>query len=100
MGTLTHRPNLSAPIALLGILALAVPQLDAQESLIVRTGPPAADDLETDTNKDGIPDGWYNARDMKWMKEGGQVGPHFVRFEATKPGRPARLSRAFGVDGR
>ena len=28
------------------------------------------------------------------------MGPHFVRFECTQPGRPARLSRAFGVDGR
>ena len=28
------------------------------------------------------------------------VGPRFLRFENAKPGRPARLSRAFGVDGR
>ena len=72
----------------------------AQEELIVRPGPPPVDDLETDENKDGIPDGWYNARDIKWMTEGGAAGPHFVRFECTQPGRPARLSRAFGVDGR
>jgi hypothetical protein len=57
------------------------------------------DDLETDANGDGLPDGWYNARDVKWMPEGGAVGPHFLRFEAGKPGRPARLSRGFGVDG-
>ena len=73
----------------------------AQEELIERPGPPPVDDLETDDNKDGIPDGWYNARDAKWMTEGGaRRGPHFVRFECTQPGRPARLSRAFGVDGR
>ena len=36
------------------------------------------------------------------MAEGGapEAGPHFVRFECKDPGRPARLSRAFGVDGR
>jgi hypothetical protein len=72
----------------------------SQEALIERPGPPARDDLETDENHDGIPDGWYNARDMRWMTEGGVIGPHFVRFEATRPGRPARLSRAFGIDGR
>ena len=31
---------------------------------------------------------------------GGWPGPHFVRFESPRRGRPARLSRAFGVDGR
>jgi hypothetical protein len=34
------------------------------------------------------------------MTEGGVVGPHFLRFECSRPGRPARLSRAFGVDGK
>ena len=37
----------------------------AQEELIVRTPPPALDDLETDANSDGVPDGWYNASDAK-----------------------------------
>ena len=68
--------------------------------LIERTGPPELDDMETDANKDGIPDGWYNARDVSWIADGGAVGPHFLRFRATEPGRPARISRAFGVDGR
>ena len=72
----------------------------AQDNLIERTGPPRLDDLETDANKDGVPDGWYNARDISWLAEGGRVGPHFLRFRATAPGRPARISRAFGVDGR
>src|ERR1700722_15655352 len=73
----------------------------AQEELIERPGPPAVDNLEVDENKDGLPDGWYNARDAKWVTEGGApgAGPHFVRFECKDPGRPARLSRAFGVDG-
>jgi len=70
-----------------------------QEALIERPGPPASDNLEIDANKDGVPDGWYNAREMQWMAEGGVAGPHFVRFECAKPGRPARLSRAFGIDG-
>jgi hypothetical protein len=70
-----------------------------EEALIERPGPPAVDDMEADFNKDGIPDGWYNARDMQWLAEGGKAGPHFVRFETNKPSRPARLSRAFGVDG-
>ncbi len=64
-------------------------------------GPPELDDLETDTNKDGMPDAWYNARDVAWLAEGGApgVGPHFFRFQGKAPGRPARISRAFGVDG-
>src|SRR4051812_20461558 len=70
-----------------------------QDALIERTGPPALDDLESDVNKDGVPDGWYNARDAVLKTEGGYVGPHFVRFACSKPGRPSRLSRAFGIDG-
>ena len=54
-----------------------------QDELIERTGPPALDDLETDANKDGVPDGWYNARDVSWVAEGGAIGPHFLRFAAT-----------------
>ena len=72
----------------------------AQEPEIERPGPPAVDDLEQDANKDGIPDGWYNAREAIWEAKGGIVGPHYVRFACTQRGRPARLSRAFGVDGR
>jgi hypothetical protein len=71
----------------------------AQEELIERAPAPALDNMEVDENKDGVPDGWYNARDAKWMAEGGKEGPHYVRFECTKAGRPARLSRAFGIDG-
>ncbi len=71
-----------------------------QEPEIERPGPPAVDDLERDVNKDGIPDGWYNARDVIWEAKGGIAGPHYVRFRSAQRGRPARLSRAFGVDGR
>ncbi len=73
-------------LALFVSVALASPSVIewrlcfAQEELIVRPGPPPVDDLETDKNKDGIPDGWYNVRDIKWMTEGGAAGPHFVRF--------------------
>ena len=47
-----------------------------------------------------MPDGWYNARDVRIVAEGGAVGPHFVRFEGKGPGLPATLSRAFGIDGK
>jgi hypothetical protein len=73
---------------------------EGQEELIVRTPPPALDDLETDANHDGFPDGWYNAQGAKLMAEGGAVGPHFVRFESNRPGRLTTLSRAFGIDGK
>ncbi len=86
-------------LLLLALALLAAPAL-AQEPEIERPGPPAVDDLEQDANKDGIPDGWYNARDAIREAKGGIVGPHYVRFACTQRGRPARLSRAFGVDGR
>jgi len=86
-------------LLLLALAFLASPAL-AQEPEIERPAPPAVDDLEQDANKDGIPDGWYNARDAIWEAKGGIVGPHYVRFACTQRGRPARLSRAFGVDGR
>src|SRR5262249_38917303 len=70
------------------------------DSLIERPAPPALEDFETDANNDGVPDGWYNLRDAKIVAEGGVVGPHFLKFENPKIGRPARLSRAFGIDGR
>ena len=61
---------------------------------------PRLDEFEVDANKDGVPDGWYNLRDGKVVTEGGASGPRFVRFSCDRPGRPARLSRAFGVDGK
>jgi len=74
--------------------------LAAGEDDLVRPAPPALEDFDTDKNNDGVPDIWYNARDVVLVKEGGRVGPQYLRFEVDKPGRPARLSRAFGVDGR
>lgn len=67
---------------------------------IPRPAPPPRDDLEKDDNNDGVPDGWYNARDAAIQTSGGAAGPRYIRFEVPRRGRPARLSRAFGVDGR
>src|SRR5271157_77638 len=94
-----RRMKSAVAFLLLALAFLASPAL-AQEPEIERPGPPAVDDLEQDANKDGIPDGWYNAREAIWEAKGGIVGPHYVRFACTQRGRPARLSRAFGVDGR
>ncbi len=64
-------------------------------------GPKPLEDFEADADGDGIPDGWYNLRDAR-LAENGFGGPRSkcLRFENAKPGRPARASRAFGVDGR
>lgn len=70
------------------------------EPEIERPAPPKLDDFESDSNGDGVPDGWYNLRDARIVADGGVVKPKFLRFECVKMGRPARLSRAFGVDGR
>ena len=86
-------------LVLAGAIAIVDSNAMAQEELVVRTPPPALDDLETDANHDGLPDGWYNARNATWMSErGAPAGPHFVRFECSEPGGPAVLSRAFGID--
>ncbi|MFI5457121.1 MAG: hypothetical protein ACHRXM_16875 [Isosphaerales bacterium] len=102
MSRLAHRGAAVAGafFVLAGTCGIGLRACSAQEELIERSGPPALDNMEVDANKDGVPDGWYNARDAKIMTEGGAVGPHFVRLECTLPGRPARLSRAFGIDGR
>ncbi|WP_435021512.1 hypothetical protein TA3x_002415 [Tundrisphaera sp. TA3] len=65
-----------------------------------RSGPPPLEDFEVDADKDGVPDGWYNLRDAKIVAGGPEPGGHCLRFENDRPGRPARASRAFGVDGR
>ncbi|MDR3638245.1 MAG: hypothetical protein P4L84_30860 [Isosphaeraceae bacterium] len=84
------------------LVALSGPALRGQEVEVQRPGPPPVEDFETDKNNDGVPDGWYNACDAKIAAEGGVtgLGPHCLRFESHNPGAPARLSRAFGVDGR
>ncbi|MBV8487580.1 MAG: hypothetical protein JO161_04825, partial [Planctomycetaceae bacterium] len=81
-------------------LALHGARARSQEPEIERPAPPAADDFESDTNGDSIPDGWYNARDAVYESRGGKVGARFIRFECRDRSRPARLSRAFGIDGR
>ena len=85
-----------------GLLAAPGATCRAQSTTpeIVRTPPPPRDDLEVDENGDGVPDGWYNARDVAIETKGGASGPKFLRFNCERRGRPARLSRAFGVDGR
>ncbi|WP_237170529.1 hypothetical protein [Paludisphaera borealis] len=95
----------SLVLTVLGLASVLVPatapSCRAQSAPeIVRTPPPARDDLETDANADGVPDGWYNARDAVIQTTGGASGPRFIRFECLHRGRPARLSRAFGIDGR
>ena len=93
---------LALALAAFGLLGARGGAARGQDALVVRTGPPRVDDFETDVNKDGVPDGWYNLRDARLLDEGGApgAGPRCLRFEARKPGRPARLSLAFGVDGR
>ncbi len=94
-------PRLSALAAvLLASLGICLPARSQDDDLVERPAPPPLEDFETDKNKDGVPDGWYNARDARFIEEGGVVGPRYIRFECDKPSRPARLSRAFGVDGR
>lgn len=91
------------PLAVLaGLAFVAVPNANAQdpEPALERPEPPKLDDFEHDDDGDGVPDGWYNLRDGKIVKEGGPAGPTYLKFECNKMGRPARLSRAFGVDGR
>jgi len=64
-----------------------------------RPGPPRLEDFETDEDGDGVPDGWYNLRDVRVVKGGTAPGKSCLRFENDRPGRPARISRAFGLDG-
>ncbi len=88
-------------LVLAGTSGISVSRVRAQDELVVRTPPPALDDLETDANHDGLPDGWYNACNATLVAErGAPAGPHFVRFERSKPGGPAVLSLAFGIDGK
>ncbi|MGO9600972.1 MAG: hypothetical protein ACLP7Q_23570 [Isosphaeraceae bacterium] len=96
----TQVPRLFGTLVLGFSFALHGAVARSQEPEIERPAPPAADGFESDTNGDGVPDGWYNARDAAYESRGGKVGPHFIRFECQERGRPARLSRAFGIDGR
>src|SRR4029079_13060103 len=66
---------------------------------LANPGPRFVEDFESDADGDGVPDGWYNLRDAR-IVQGGTVGPRALRFDNARPGRQARASRAFGVDGR
>lgn len=67
----------------------------------VPEAPKPVESFEDDRDGDGIPDGWYNLRDARVADRGhGAVQSKCFRFENARPGRPARASRAFGVDGR
>jgi hypothetical protein len=83
--------------AVLAAMAWPIPGTGQE---IERPGPPSREDFEADADGDGRPDGWYNLRDVERITAGGRAGPAFLRFTATAPSRPARASRAFGVDGR
>lgn len=91
-----------ARIVVLGAVVLAAQATRSigQDELVERPPPPALDAFETDANGDGVPDGWYNACDLTIVPEGGKVGPQLLKFETRRQGRLARLSRAFGIDGR
>ncbi len=54
-------PLVSAFLSPAGSDGPGVPAAQAQEELIVRPGPPPLDQMESDANGDGVPDGWYNA---------------------------------------
>ena len=80
----THRFVLALVLAIFVLPLLG----KAQETEIERPPPPASDDLEKDANHDGVPDGWYNARDAVYESRGGKVGPHFIRFECQERAGP------------
>ena len=86
--------------ALLLFAALPSPlRAQNEPDLRPRPGAPKVEDFEKDEDGDGVPDGWYNLRDARLVKGGTSPGVTCLRFENDKPGRPARISRAFGFDG-
>ena len=71
------------------------------QDMTVPEAPKPVETFEDDRDGDEIPDGWYNLRDARVVAPGhGGAGSKCFRFENARPGRPARASRAFGVDGR
>lgn len=89
-----------AAVVLLGLIGLAPAATWAQGDL--PDGPKPRETFEDDADKDGIPDGWYNLRDAVVVDHGygGGAKAKCLRFSNARPGRPARASRAFGLDGR
>lgn len=88
-----------AAALLLGLLAPGLVR-GQDERLITRPGPPPLETFDTDDDGDGIPEGWYNLRDSKVIKGGVNDKGKCLHFEADRPSRGSRASRAFGVDGR
>jgi hypothetical protein len=74
--------------------------VDAQEHAAGDARTLMREDFEQDADGDSVPDGWYNLRDATWVSGAGPEGKRIFRFECERAGRPARASRAFGVDGR
>jgi len=98
----TRRPPTTIASLALALLLAMPAGLRAQAPEALPEGPRPMEDFEADADGDGIPDGWYNLRDAR-VAEGGVGGAtksKCFRFENARPGRPARASRAFGVDGR
>jgi len=86
-------------VLIVGLLPLTEPSRGQDAS--VPEGPKPRETFEEDLDHDGIPDGWYNLRDARVADHGyGGASSKCFRFENTRPGRPCRASRAFGVDGR
>lgn len=93
-GRLRVKPLASGLIALLAWVAATLGQAPspvAPEWVV-------QEEFATDADGDGEPDGWYNRRDADVVPEG-PTGSLCLRFRNDRPGRPARISRAFGVDG-
>lgn len=77
----------------------ATGNVNGQDELVERRPPPPVEEFETDDEPaDGIPDGWYNAREASLVSPG-LFGQRCLKLANDKPSRPARISRAFGVDG-
>ena len=96
--TITHRL-----IALAVLLSsFATPFARSQDADDPRPREPmtALETFERDEDGDGVPDRWYNLRDARMVPGGIGPGRTCLRFENEKPGRPSRISRAFGLDGR
>ena len=71
----------------------------SEQGLIRRRPPKPVDDFEVDLDPaDKKPDGWYNDRDALLVSPG-HSGQYCLRLVNDKPGRPARISQGFGVDG-
>jgi hypothetical protein len=80
-------------------LALSAPARGQPPATAERPVLVLREDFETDAERDGEPDGWYNRRDAEFAQDG-KVGPACLKFHAERPGRPARISRGFAVDGK